>query len=500
MSVRVRFAPSPTGELHIGGLRTALFNFLLARKHGGTFILRIEDTDRKRFDQHSADHIQQALRWAGLDWDEGPIFQSQRIEIYQKYSQELVDRGAAYPCFCTTERLEQMRKEQEAQKLPPGYDRRCRALSPRERNQFLAEGLPHTIRMIVPEGTTSFHDIVYGDITVRNQELDDQVLMRSDGYPTYHLGHLVDDHLMQITHVIRGEEWLPSAPKHVILYHAFGWEIPQLCHVPNILAGRGQGKLSKRHGAVSVIAFRQEGYLPQAVINFLALLGWSPGNDQEIFTMKELIQAFSLERVAHTGAIFNRVKLDFINGYYIRQTPLHKLAEADQIKPILLKVQDAFHAHAADEVGTLDVQDSDHAHVVDEVGLQALQTVQERMKTLSEAPDLLSFYIKAPEVSAPLLVPKKSTVEEIRASLAGVISLLSTIEDFTAPVLEKALRQYTVENGLSTAQVLWPIRAALTGKEASPGAFEVLQVLGKDESLRRLEKALTALEPPNILD
>ena len=482
MSVRVRFAPSPTGELHIGGLRTALFNFLLARKHGGTFILRIEDTDRKRFDQHSADHIQQALRWAGLDWDEGPIFQSQRIEIYQKYSQELMDRGAAYPCFCTPERLEQMRKAQEAQKLPPRYDRRCRALSPRERNQLLVEGYPHTIRMMVPEGTTSFHDIVYGDITVRNQELDDQVLMRSDGYPTYHLGHLVDDHLMQITHVIRGEEWLPSAPKHVILYHAFGWEIPQLCHVPNILAGRGQGKLSKRHGAVSVIAYMQEGYLPQAVINFLALLGWSPGNDQEIFTMEELIQAFSLERVAHTGAIFNREKLNFTNGYYIRQTPLAELA--CQIKPYLV------------QAGQISADDDIQQPFL----LQALQTVQERMKTLSEAPDLLSFYFNPPEVPASLLVPKKSTVEEIRASLAGAISLLSTIEDFTAPVLEKALRQYTVENGLATAQVLWPIRAALTGKEASPGAFEVLQVLGKDESLRRLEKALIALEPPKILE
>ncbi len=335
--------------------------------------------------------------------------------------------------------------------------------------------------MIVPEGTTSFHDIVYGDITVRNQELDEQVLMRSDGYPTYHLGHLVDDHLMQITHVIRGEEWLPSTPKHVILYRAFGWEIPQLCHVPNILAGHGQGKLSKRQGAVSVIAYMQEGYLPQAVINFLALLGWSPGNDQEIFTMEELIQAFSLERVVHTGAIFNREKLNFTNGYYIRQTPLPELA--CQIKPYLVQAG----------------QISAGEDIQQPFLLQALQTVQERMKTLSEAPDLLSFYFNPPEVSAPLLVPKKSTVEEIRASLAGAISMLSTIEDFTAPVLEKALRQYTVDNGLSTAQVLWPIRAALTGKEASPGAFEVLQVLGKDESLRRLEKALTALEPPNIL-
>jgi glutamyl-tRNA synthetase len=419
------------------------------------------------------------LRWAGLDWDEGPVFQSQRIEIYQKYTQELVDRGAAYPCFCTAERLDQMRKAQEAQKLPPRYDRRCRALSLKERDQLLAEGTPHTIRMLIPDGTTSFHDIVYGDITVRNHELDDQVLMRSDGYPTYHLGHLVDDHLMQITHVIRGEEWLPSAPKHVILYHAFGWEIPQLCHVPNILAGRGQGKLSKRHGAVSVIAYMQEGYLPQAVINFLALLGWSPGNDQEIFTMEELISAFSLERVVHTGAIFNREKLNFINGYYIRQMPLAELA--DQIKPYLVQAGQVL---ADDEIQQPFL-------------LQALRTVQERMKTLSEAPDLLSFYFYPPDVEASLLVPKKSTVEEIRVSLAGAISLLFTMEDFMAPSLEKALRQYTVDHGLSTAQVLWPIRAALTGKEASPGAFEVLQVLGKDESLRRLEKALTALAPPS---
>jgi len=476
MSVRVRFAPSPTGELHIGGLRTALFCYLFARKNKGVFILRIEDTDRKRYDPHSADHIQFALRWAGLNWDEGPIFQSQRLEIYRKYAFELMHMGKAYPCFCSPERLENMRKEQEARKLPPRYDRHCRNLLPEERERLIKEGVPFTIRMKVPEtGITQFKDIVYGDISVRNEEIDDQVLLKSDGYPTYHLAHMVDDHLMKITHVIRGEEWLPSTPKHVLLYQAFHWEMPEFCHLPSILAGRGQGKLSKRHGAVSVISYMEEGYLPEALINFLALLGWSPGTDQEIFSIEELIDQFSLEKVSRTGAIFNREKLDFFNGYYIRKKSLEELAIL--VKPYLVKA------------GLIPEDYS-----LEPFFFMALRTVQERMKKLSEAPELLSFYFKEPDYPKELLIPKKGTAEEAVFALEVAIDCLAEIEDFAAPVLERELRLVAQEKGIPPGNLLWPVRAALTGKEASPGAFEVLEVLGKDESLLRLEKALSKLK------
>jgi glutamyl-tRNA synthetase len=476
MSVRVRFAPSPTGELHIGGLRTALFCYLFARKNRGVFILRIEDTDRKRYDPHSADHIQFALRWAGLNWDEGPIFQSQRLEIYKKHALELMDAGHAYPCFCSPERLEEMRKEQETKKLPPRYDRRCRNLTEEERDRLIMEGAPFTIRMKVPEsGITKFKDIVYGEISVRNEEIDDQVLLKSDGYPTYHLAHLVDDHLMEITHVIRGEEWLPSTPKHVLLYQAFGWEMPEFCHLPSILAGKGQGKLSKRHGAVSVISYMEEGYLPEALINFLALLGWSPGTDQEIFSMEELIEQFSLEKVSHTGAVFNRDKLDFFNGYYIRKKSLEELAIL--VKPYLVKA------------GLINED-----YPLEPYFFMALRTVQERMKKLSEAPELLSFYFKEPDYPAELLIPKKGTPESAAFALEVAIDCLTEVEDFAAPVLERELRQAAQEKGIPPGNLLWPLRAALTGKEASPGAFEVLEVLGKDESLLRLEKALFKLK------
>ncbi len=476
MTVRARFAPSPTGELHIGGLRTALFCFLFVRRHRGVFVLRIEDTDRKRFDPHSADHIQEALRWANLNWDEGPLFQSQRLEIYQKHARFLVDKEAAYLCFCTPDRLEQMRREQERRKLPPRYDLHCRHLSPVERKKMLDAGLPHTIRLAVPqEGVTTFQDVVYGTISVENQDIDDQVLLKSDGYPTYHLAHMVDDHLMQITHVIRGEEWLPSAPKHVLLYRAFGWEMPQLCHLPSILAGRGQGKLSKRHGAVSVIAYKNEGYLPEALINFLALLGWSSGNDQEIFTLEELIEQFSLEKVARTGAVFNREKLDFFNGYYIRRKPVEELATL--VKPYLV------------DRGI--IRESESAG--DPFLLKALKTVQERLRKLSEAPELLSFYYQEPVYDPVLLLPKKAGAAQVGRALEGAIEVISRTEEFIAPVLEERLREYARANDLPPGQVFWPIRASLTGKDASPGAFEVLEVLGKEESLRRMRKALVKL-------
>jgi glutamyl-tRNA synthetase len=476
MTIRTRFAPSPTGELHIGGLRTALFTYLVARQAGGTFILRVEDTDRNRFDPHSADHIQEALRWAGLEWDEGPYFQSQRLDHYHAAARELVARGAAYPCFCSPERLEVMRKEQERQKQPPRYDRRCRTMDPAERDRLLAEGSPHTIRQAIPEtGITTFHDTVYGTIAVRNEELDDAVLLKSDGFPTYHLAHLVDDHLMNISHVIRGEEGLPSAPTHVLLDQAFGWEMPQLCHLPSILAGGGQGKLSKRHGAVSVISYMREGYLPEALLNFLALLGWSPGDDREFFSKEELVRAFSLEKVSHTGAVFNREKLDYFNGYYIRHWPPQELAR--MILPYLV-------SRGLVPEGTSPAEP---------YLLGALATVQDRLRKLSEAPELLSFYYCEPEYERTLLVPRKANLTEVYQALAGALEVLRSQDDFSPPVLEANLRGYAEAAGLKSGLVLWPVRAALTGREASPGAFEVLSVLGRERSLQRIERALNKL-------
>jgi len=474
---RTRFAPSPTGELHIGGLRTALFTYLVARQSGGTFLLRVEDTDRKRFDPHSADHIQEALRWAGLEWDEDPIFQSQRLPHYQKAAAELVARGAAYPCFCTPARLESMRQEQAQAKQPPRYDKRCRMMESTESQRLLVDGVPHTIRQAVPEtGITTFHDIVYGTISFRNEEIDDSVLLKSDGYPTYHLAHMVDDHLMHITHVIRGEEWLPSAPKHVLLYQAFGWEMPNLCHLPSILAGGGQGKLSKRHGAVSVISYMREGYLPDALINFLALLGWSPGDDREFFSKDELVAAFSLGKVSHTGAVFNREKLDYFNASYIRRKPLQELA--DLVVPYLID--------AGFPVGD--------GPRPDPYLLLALASVQDRLRKLSEAPELLSFYYHEPVYETTLLIPKKSNAAEIRQTMTASLEALRDLDDFTSSSLESTLRGVIERQGWKSGTVLWPIRAALTGREASPGAFEVLAALGKERSLVRLARALDKLE------
>ncbi|MFC1848428.1 glutamate--tRNA ligase, partial [Chloroflexota bacterium] len=327
-SIRVRFAPSPTGHPHIGNIRTALFNWLFARHHGGTFILRIEDTDQTRKVEGALESILESLRWLGLDWDEGPetggdygpYFQSERLGLYHKRFQQLLDSDHAYRCYCSTERLAQMRDEMaERKESVRSYDRRCRYLSPAERVQFESQGIAPVIRFKVPlEGQTTFHDLIKGDITFDNSELDDIVLLKSDGYPTYHLANIVDDHLMEISHVMRADEWLSSTPRHVLLYQALGWEPPQFAHLPMIL-GPDKAKLSKRHGATSIVEYRDQGYLPQAMMNFLAMLGWSLDDKTEIFSAEELVQHFSIDRISKAPAVFNRDKLDWINGLYIRK-------------------------------------------------------------------------------------------------------------------------------------------------------------------------------------
>jgi glutamyl-tRNA synthetase len=332
--VRVRFAPSPTGYLHIGGARTALYNWLLARHYGGKFILRIEDTDRNRYVPDALTDIMASLRWLGMDWDEGPeaggdygpYLQSERLELYQKYAEQLISEGKAYRCFCTAERLDQLRKEQEAAKQSSGYDRHCLNLTAEERRELESSGARSVVRFKIPPGRTLVYDQLRGELDFDNKTIDDFVLLKSDGFPTYHLANIIDDHLMKITHVMRGDEWLVSTPRHILLYQAFGWEPPKFAHLPIFLAPGG-GKLSKRHGATSVKEYRDKGYLPEAVINFLLLLGWNPGTDQEMFSLEEAAKSFTLERINVSPVAFSTEKLDWFNGVYIRSLSTDDLAK-----------------------------------------------------------------------------------------------------------------------------------------------------------------------------
>ncbi|MGQ9667707.1 MAG: glutamate--tRNA ligase, partial [Anaerolineae bacterium] len=387
--VRVRFAPSPTGYLHVGGARTALFNWLFARRHHGVFILRIEDTDRTRYQEDALEDLMAMLRWLGLDWDEGPdvggpygpYFQSQRLHIYQEYAEKLVREGHAYYCYCSPERLEAMREEQRRRGEPPGYDRHCRYLTAKRRAEYEAQGIKPVIRLAVPlEGQTSFTDVIRGTITVDNSSLDDLVLLKSDGYPTYHLANVIDDHLMRISHIMRADEWLPSVPKHVLLYQAFGWEPPAFAHLPVILDPSGQGKMSKRRQRVGdkehyvlVREFKEAGYLPEAMFNFLTLVGWSLDDKTQIMSKELAIQHFDLDRINKAPAAFSYEKLEWMNGYYIRQLPPDELAE--RLVPFLAR--------------GLDMSEEEIRRRPDTRLLAPL--VQERIKLLSEAVEMIDF-------------------------------------------------------------------------------------------------------------
>jgi glutamyl-tRNA synthetase len=474
--VRVRFAPSPTGYLHVGGARTALFNWLYARHHNGVFILRIEDTDRTRYQEDALQDLMDGLRWLGLDWDEGPevggdygpYFQSQRLGLYQEYAQKLVDEGHAYKCYCSPERLAEMRKLQRGRDQT-GYDRRCRTLTAKERADYEAQGIVPVIRLAVPlEGQTSFHDIIRGDTTVENSSLDDLVLLKSDGYPTYHLANVVDDHFMAISHIMRADEWLPSVPRHVLLYQAFGWEIPIYAHLPVILAPTGKGKLSKRHGGVAVHDFRREGYLPEAMVNFLARVGWSYDDKTEFFTRQELIKKFDLEGVNKSPAAFSYDKLDWMNGTYIRQLGLDELAE--RLLPFLTGADLATVRRLA-------------------------PLVQERLKKLAELVELTDFFFTAElDYDPQLLIGKKMTAEESLAALARARETLASLPDFGEETLEPALRALAEEMSLKVGQLFGVIRVAVTGKKVAPPLFGTLAVLGREKALLRMDKALQILK------
>ncbi len=482
----MRFAPSPTGFLHVGSLRTALYNFLFARQNNGKFILRIEDTDRARYVDGAVKSLLKTLTVAGLEWDEGPALngaengkfgpyiQSQRTEIYKKYAEELIAKGRAYHCFCSAERLEKLRKTQQANKLPTMYDGLCRGLDKQTIAQKLKEKQPHVIRLAVPkEGITELTDLIRGKVKFENKLIDDQVLVKSDGFPTYHLANVTDDHLMEITDVIRGEEWLSSTPKHILLYRAFGWDAPRFAHIP-LLLNPDKSKLSKRQGDVAVEDYLKKGYLPEALVNFVALLGWNPGTEQEIFSLPELIKAFDLAKVHQAGAVFNLEKLDWMNGAYIKKMPISELT-----KKCLPYFKEA-------------------GYDLDKVEKEKFEKIalleQERMKKLIDLPAAVEFFFKEPRYDAKILVWKKSDQKTTCDRLKILIKFYDTFnKKWTERGIEETTMDLINKENLANGPTLWPMRAALSGREASPGPFAIAGILGKKETVKRLKTALDLL-------
>jgi glutamyl-tRNA synthetase len=478
MTVRTRIAPSPTGDPHVGTAYVALFNYALARKHGGQFILRIEDTDRERSSRESEAMIFEALRWLGLRWDEGPDVggphgpyrQSERTASYRRHAEDLVRRGAAYPCFCTRERLEALREEQKAKKLNFGYDGRCRPLSRDEAERRRAEGEAHVIRLAMPgTGETVVKDLLRGEVRFDNAQVDDQILLKSDGLPTYHLANVVDDHLMGVTHVIRAEEWLSSLPKHVQLYRGFGWEEPVFCHLP-LLRNADRSKISKRKNPVSLNFYRRAGYLPEAMLNYLALMGWAMPDEREEFSLEEFIQAFTLERISLGGPVFDLEKLRWLNGKYLRRLPRAGLLE--RLRGSLLS---------------------------DEYLLSVLPLVQERIDTLEGFFDYAQFFFTG-EVAydadaVKTMVPKGRTAAETAKVLRAVLEEeVDQVLDWQPATVEAALRRFGEKAGWTPNELFMAVRVATTGRAASPPLFETLAVLGKETCRRRLRRAAEVLK------
>jgi glutamyl-tRNA synthetase len=475
-AVRTRFAPSPTGFLHIGSLHTALFAWLFARHNHGSFILRIEDTDQARKIEGSVEAIMDGLKWLGVDWDEGPYFQSDRLELYRQAADRLIAGGHAYHCYCSTERLNLMRQMQTQHKQPPGDDRHCRSLDPRERAQREAEGITPVVRFKMPlTGQTTFHDLIWGDVTFDNRLLDDFVLLKSDGFPTYHLANIVDDHDMRMSHVIRAEEWLSSTPRHVLLYGALGYQPPHFAHLP-LLIGSDRAKLSKRHGSVHVGEYRADGYLPEAMMNYLAILGWSLDDKTELFTRLELIEQFSLERVGKTAAIFNHDKLDWINGVYIR-----KMSPDDFARRAVPFLERDLPAETPRPISQDRVR-------------QVLPLVQERVKVLKEvAPLSRYFFADVVDYDTKLLLAKDTSADTALSTLVMARARLDRLDAFEAQALEQLLRPLAVELGVKTGQLFGALRTAVSGETATPPLFQMMAVLGKDLSLKRIDAAIARL-------
>lgn len=487
-NVRVRFAPSPTGFFHLGGARTALYDWLFARHHGGQFVLRVEDTDRTRYHPDSLPDLLDSLHWLGLQWDEGPdvggsygpYYQSDRLEIYHKYAEQLIAEGKAYRCYCSAQRLAALRETQRAAGTKPGYDRHCRHLTQAQVAEYEAQGVKPVVRLAIPdEGETRFEDRLRGRISVSNSELDDLVLLKSDGFPTYHLAVVVDDHLMEISHVFRGDEWLSSAPLHVLLYDAFGWQMPEHVHLPVILDPSGKGKLSKRkvrtpgepERLTYIHEFRDAGYLPEAMVNFLALVGWAYDSETEYFTRDELVRYFDLDHVSKSPSAFAYDKLDHMNAVYIRSLGNNDLAGR------LMQVLRA----AGLEV--------DFATV-----LQFAPLVKERMRTLSDGVGMLDFaFIEPLDYDAGLLIPKKSDSATARTILNGTRVALTELGSFDHASIELALRGLAESLELKPRDMLGAVRVAITGKPVSPPLFETMEIIGRERVLLRLGEAVDKL-------
>jgi glutamyl-tRNA synthetase len=501
--VSVRYAPSPTGFQHIGSVRTALYDYLYARKQGGAFVLRIEDTDRKRFVPEAMQDIYDTFTWLGFHWDEGPdvggphapYFQSERLELYRRYADELLAKGHAYRCFCTPERLDKLRETQQAgadgvdprsatspdgarkgaEQSVQGYDRHCLGLSDAERAAAESSGAPSVIRLKIPlEGSTTFKDELLGEITVENKAISpDPVLIKSDGFPTYHMALIVDDHLMEITHTMRGQEWLPSAPIHRILYDAFGWPMPLVCHLPMVM-GKDGHKLSKRLGSTSIRDFRAQGYLPEALLNCIALVGWSYDDQRELFTLEELEQLFDIRKLSKSPGIFDYQKLEWFNGMYIRSKSRAELARL--IAPFMKQAG---------------LPENDLEKLEGVAGL-----VQERVKRLSEVPDMVRYLFEGPGAyAADDLVPKKSDrirTAEILESLIALIAPACAGD----PAIEEKARGLAEAKGVKLGDLLMPLRVAITGSKVSPPLFESIRLTGSERALASVAAAIDKLRGP----
>ncbi|HUQ42064.1 MAG TPA: glutamate--tRNA ligase [Candidatus Limnocylindrales bacterium] len=475
MTVRVRFAPSPTGSLHIGSVRTTLYNYFYARQQKGALVLRIEDTDQDRLVEGAVDSIYDGLRWMGVTWNEGPreggahgpYIQSERLPRYQQAARELVAKGAAYPCFCSKERLASLRAQQAANKQMTRYDRHCRGIAPAESAER-AKAEAHVIRLKVPdEGVVGVDDLVYGRIEWPINTIEDQVLLKSDGFPTYHLAVVVDDHEMEITHIFRGEDWLPSTPKHVLIYQAFGWPVPPIAHFPNVL-GPDAKKLAKRHGATKVEQFRADGYLPEAMVNYLALIGWAPGTEEEVFTMDDLIAKWRIDQVQKAGGKWDRDRLDWFNGVWIRKLSIEELTK--RLEPFIGGDWDR------------------------DLLSRALPFVRERARTLIEMRDQLAFlFADELSYSADLLVPKGRDRREASDVLTRSVRALRDLATFGHAEIDAALRAVNAELGWKMRDSSHPVRVAVTGREAGPPLFDALELLGPERTSKRIDRALEVL-------
>ncbi len=481
-SPRVRFAPSPTGYLHIGGLRTALYNYLYAKNQDGKIILRIEDTDRKRFVEGAVENLIETLSWAGINFDEGPemggnfapYHQSERLDLYKQHAEKLISEGNAYYCFCTPERLQQLKEEQQKQKLPQAkYDKHCFHLSKNEIEEKLKSDEPSVIRLNVQtDQKIIFKDVIRETVEFETNNIDDQVLIKSDGFPTYHLANVVDDHLMEITHVIRGEEWLSSTPKHIILYDYFGWEKPVFAHLP-LLLNPDKSKLSKRQGDVAVEDYREKGYLKEALINFVALLGWNYGDDKEVYEIDELIEKFSLDRVHKAGAVFNIDKLNWLNFEHLR-----KKSDEEVLKML------------RDEI---EKSEFDNSNFGDDYLLKVITAMKERVAFVKEYLSKSPYFFKAPDSYEEQNL-KKRWKEDSAKLLAKLKNRFEKLNNPVKEDFERSLDEIATELNIGKGKLVHPLRIAVSGVGEGPGIFDILSIIGKDETLSRINTALSILK------